>query len=352
MITRADMSRELDPSPSSPTKTFIIEAHTEEPEDFLAHMVGKDALEKTADAYLYRLHLPDGIVWVDQLDERFWSVHTGISMRTANSFLKKQVERYRELDWIWLPSNHLRNMWPNAIPKRVRTSFNGQNLLGPGSPARNLKVQLYGDGADRLLDYISQDEQYRSAVSFDSVQNTVVDPDFGILEEGVSRMGRFAATGNSFEFHLQFVRAVVERYKAFVLLCESKSIGYSAYSDGGGSLTGGPIGVRFSRQIEDLSGFLAELFSSRHPYRLWGIPEIHDGYATVDAVDLHIGSRVRLDIGSDWLRIYLTQGCCGNSVARLVANLQHTFDGALRLDDPELQDALNGNFSALQGGAN
>jgi hypothetical protein len=48
-----------------------------------------------------------------------------------------------------------------------------------------------------------------------------------------------------------------------------------------------------------------------------------------------------MDIGDRWMRVYLESGCCGNTVARLISNLQHRFDGALSLLDSELQAAMD-----------
>jgi hypothetical protein len=152
----------------------------------------------------------------------------------------------------------------------------------------------------------------------------------------------------------------VRRYKQLVTLCETKAVHYSevqSTSNGRvvnnfGRIAGGPITVKFSRPIENIEHFMTELLSSKHPYRLWGVPELDDDWARVDAVDLHIGSRIGIEVGQDWMRVYLSPETCGNTVARLVANLQHTFDSALRFVDPQLQDALKGNSAALAASRN
>ena len=312
MTTRADMGRMLALDPNTPTKTFVLEAHVKHPQMFLAEIVGARNVQPTDDAFLYKAMLPEGVLWVDQLDDRFWSVHTDLQTPVVRRFLRKEVERRRELDWIWLPSDHLRNLWPNAAPRRVHTTFDGRGLVDSDSPARDLRVQLSGKRATDLLDYISKLGEYRSSVSFERVQTSLVDPDLGQIEEGVNRMGSFVVTGNSFEFHVQFVRAVVQRYKRLVTLCESRSLSFTPHThedEGlGGVLSGGPIVVEFSRRINDLGAFLTTLLSSRAPYRLWGVPEVHRTHAEVHAVDLHVASSIRLDLGHDWLRINLGQG--------------------------------------------
>jgi hypothetical protein len=345
-MTRAELPGQLHLSPTSPTKTFVLDVHTSEPAAYLAELVGSNNVEPTADASLFGAYLPEGAFWVDQLDSRFWAFHTDMPAADARRFLHAAVESRRDLDWMWLPSEHLRHADLHRTPVRVRTAFSGQQLLGPGASTSRLNLQASGSGAEALLEYLARNEEYRAAVSLEGVQLEVGDVEAGRLTEAVNRLGRFAASGDSLELHLQFVRGVVSRYAAFVHALEGKAIGWDALApehDGGGTVTGQPVLISFSRTIPDLDGFAAELFASRHPFRLWGVPEIvragsddHD-VIEVDAVDLHVGQRLRMDIGRTWMRVYLERGSCGNTVARLVSNLQHRFDGALELKDQELQ---------------
>ena len=338
---RSDMAKALALDPASPTKTFVLEVHTSDPSEYLADMIGPSDLEQTGDAYLYVAHVGDQVFWVDQLDERFWSFHTDMHAHEARAFLRNHVERRRDLDWMWLPSGHLRNAWPSSEPRRVRTRFEGNRFLSDDSTARDLRVAT---GWARCRRNCSTSSRPMSATgrpcSYESVQNTLVDQDLGTLTEGLYRMGRFAAFGDSFELHMAFVRAVVTRYRSFVELCERKAIAWSTLGDGGVVVDGGPLVIKFSRSIDNPARFVDELLAVRRPFRLWGIVEFVGDMAQIEAVDLHVGQRLRLDVGRDWLRVYLERGSCGNTVARLVSNLQHHFDGALRLLDTELDAAV------------
>lgn len=349
MTSRADMIDRLSPSSTAPTKTYVVEVHTDEPGEYLRDILGSKNVEETADAYLYRTHIRSNLsFWVDQLNERFWSFHTQDSVRDALPYLKSIVDERRDLDWMWLPSDHLRHIWPSATARRVRTEFHAREVLDESSYSSDLTVQLSGRDAEQLLDYIVQNDRYKSAVSFDSVQARLYDPELGSIDEALNRRGRFAVSGESIEFHLQFVQSVVNRYQLFVEACERRSIAwgsFSADSDSGGLVKGVPIVIDFSKKA-NLSRLLDTVFSSRYPYRLWGVPVIVDEIAHVEAVDLHVGRRVRMDVGSHWLRVYLEQGGCGNTVARLVSNLQTRFDSALSLRDPELHAALRANVGS------
>ncbi|MGW1902906.1 hypothetical protein ACWCQB_37320 [Streptomyces hirsutus] len=341
MTTRATMVERLLEA-SGPTRTVVLEAHCEgsDPEAKIHSIFGENNYIATDDAFLFRVFVDDGDFWVDQLGGRFWSIHTSLPMRKISPYLHEKVERRRDLDWMWLPSGHLENVWPSAVSNRVRTKFHGKDFLTEDDPAQDLTINLSGRGAERLLRHISHDEKYRSAVSFDSVQVTLSNPELGRVNEGVDRMGRFAASGD-LPYHFQFVDTVIQRYHYFVRLCEGRSLTWSSVGDEGGSrFEGSPIAIRFSRQIPNLEHFVTSLFASRQPFRLWGIPEVSGDVATVEAVDLHVGQTLRLEIGLRWMRVYLDKGTCGNTIARLVSNLQHRFDSQLKFVDPQIQAAL------------
>ncbi|MFC8728362.1 MULTISPECIES: hypothetical protein [Streptomyces] len=341
MTTRANMVEHLHAGGQTPTRTVVLEAHCEAntPEERIQSIFGTGNYSNTDDAYLHRVFCDEGEIWVDQLDQRFWSLHSTMPMRKISPFLHEKVESRRDLDWMWLPSAHLENLWPGAVSNRVRTKFHGRDFLSDDDPAQDLTINLSGRGAERLLRHISDDAKYRSAVSFDSVQVAISDPDLGRVNEGVDRMGRFAATGD-LEYHFQFVNAMVERYSSLVSLCEATSLEWSPMIDSGAIPYGRPIALKFSRPILDLEHFVGNLFAARKPFRLWGIPKIRDNVATVEAVDLHVGHSLRMEIGLDWMRIYLEKGACGNTIARLVSNFQHRFDSRITFIDPELQAAL------------
>ncbi|MFI7049043.1 hypothetical protein [Streptosporangium sandarakinum] len=345
MSIRAEMAESLAMSASSPMKTFVLEAHPQgDPAEFLASFIDAEDLTATDDAYLFKLSTAGGIFWVDQLDGRFWSFHTDMPSGAAGSFLNKQVSSRRDLDWLWLPSEHLRDPWPGARRRKTRTKFEGTKLLeGSASELNDLKLQASGSGA-AVLDRLLQAEGMRSAAAYDAVEVTLKDEEFGTIREGVNRKGRFAVSGDSLELHFQFVQNVIDRYRHLVTLCEKKSISWSrldeSSQDSGGRLAGGPISINFSIPIPDIQSFVDELFSSRDPFRLWGMATLSDSGAEAEVVDLHVGEQLSFDIGEQWMRVYLHNGGCGNTIARLVSNLQCRFDAALSFADPELQAAL------------
>ena len=53
MTTRADMAGQLALSAVSPTKTYVVEAHTRDPAAYLSDLPGR--VEPTEDAFLFRV---------------------------------------------------------------------------------------------------------------------------------------------------------------------------------------------------------------------------------------------------------------------------------------------------------
>lgn len=344
-MDRATLAERFEDSVSIPAKTFVLEAHApDEPDQFLSELVGADGrLTPTEDAYLHILRQGDLEFWVDHLDKRFWSFHTWSSAVEARRYLKEQVERRRDLDWTWLPSDHLSHLWPSTRPKYLRCDFRGEDFLPEHSLARRLQIGILGENTDELIKLIANHSEYASAISVDQAAVRAVDPAFGMVDEAVNRTGRFIAKGDSFAFHQELISGVVSRYRRFVEMIEQRLLKWAPLDNGGATLQGGPVTIQLSRPIEDLEAFVGELFSCREPFRLWGVPVIADGAAEVDAVDLHVGQRLRFEITATWIRIFLYDGGCGNSIARLVSNLQHRYDASVTLFQEDLAAALQGN---------
>jgi hypothetical protein len=355
MNGRAAMVAELEMTSTSPTKTFVIEAHTDHPSEYLADLAGKSQVAPTEDAFVHKINTEYGTFWVDHLDSRFWSLHTKMRTDKAAHIVNGWIRSRHDLDWMWLPSDHIRHAWPGARTRQARTDFRSHALVGhDGADNEDLRFHLSGRNPEKFLNFLAN-SPYKDAISFHQIETDVSDPDFGFVKEALNRSGKFIASGDSFMLHGQFVSTVVARYAHLIRLCEARAIAYSGWGsdEGGGTLSGGPIVINFSKPILDQDAFLAALFSSRAPFRLWGLPEpAEDGVVEVEAVDLHVGQKLMIDVGDTWMRVYLEPGGCGNTVARLVSNLQHRFDAALTLRDLDLNAAISGSQSPETATAN
>ena len=341
-MNRASLAEQYASSPSrNPWKTFVLEAHAENgAERLLQEGFEQNCVERTEDIYLH--HLAGEVEFmVDHLDKRFWSFHTTMPIADAMRCLRNAVGSRSDLDWMWLPSAHLSNIWSGASLQWLAADYHARKLSPSEDPLNDLQVQLRvrGHQADEVLRVIA--ERYETSVPQDEVGISATDTQLGWVNERINYRGRFMANGDDFNFHQSIVRRVIGRYRDFVEAVERRLLLWTELPDGGARLSGVPIVIKFSRPIPDVGLFAESLFSSREPYRLWGLYDmVGDDMAEVEAVDLHVGQPLRFDITANWLRVYLFEGGCGNSIARLAANLQRHFDGGLSIVDDELEGLL------------
>ena len=113
----------------NPWKTFVLEAHADhDPTGLLEDAFANSRVEPTEDAYLHCL-VGDVNFVVDHIDHRFWNLHTTQPTGDAMPYLRRVVGSRRDLDWMWLPSDHLRGLWGNTTPTWVATNFSSGRLI-------------------------------------------------------------------------------------------------------------------------------------------------------------------------------------------------------------------------------
>lgn len=92
--------------------------------------------------------------------------------------------------------------------------------------------------------------------------------------------------------------------------------------------------MQLGREIEDMGRFVSGLFAAREPFRLWAVPNfVSESYVEAVVVDLHVGQHFRMDVSPNMLRLYLPASACGNTVLRLVTNLQHRYNATIETEE-------------------
>ena len=350
MMDRSSMANQF-VSDNKHWKTYVLEAHpVESAEALLRDAFGHHSVGPTDDDHLFTLSIREASYYVDTLDGRFWSFHTSDSVGVAERPLTAATSRRHDLDRVWLPSAHLRAIERHGRTKWVNSDFKAQKFR-PAELVHDLTFHASGGTSQNLLDAIAELPEYTYALSLDRVGLVAFDELLGTVDEAVTRKASFLASGESFALHQLVVAGTIERYRDLVEAAEALAIGFESSAlhragegsddSSGGQMSGTPIELRFSRPLADFDGFLSQIFSSRAPFRLWGnIHDYSDAYAEVEAVDLHVGGRIRLEISPTMIRIHLRRNGCGNSVARLISNLQHHVDGNISAVEQSIQSRL------------
>ena len=222
----------------------------------------------------------------------------------------------------------------------LRSSFESDVLLpayGHGAEGtRRWRVQVEGDDPEELLALASQDPRYAAAAALSAVGSILDDPELGDARLVGDYRGAFVASGSSFELVVGALWRTMDRYEQYVQTLESlHQLRVAPIEDIGLSLDGDVAVINFPRHVHDLEYFVGALFNAKEPFRLWAVPRqvaAHEWEA--NAVDLHVGQTLRLEITPEWMRVLLDQATCGNTLARLLTNLQHRFHAQTQLELP------------------
>lgn len=288
-------------------------------------------------------------IHVDASDPRFWLAHSMDRSAAVDWCIGRLKTSMPEIDTAWLPAGMLE--WATG-----KGPFQGLGLhFDRGKPKNgsdeaavtSLKMQLWGDRAMDVLRVLRAEGAFphETTLSKVTVQHCAGSDDAEFSIDHIKYNGKTTARGTSFRAHLYLVNELYARYQSALHSIESSSRMGFGCREGRWRVEGSPVVLRFGKPVEDIGALCQRMFSCGPPFRLWGVPiSLSQGYITVSAVDLHVGHPLDFEITSDFLRVYLHQESCGNTVARLLTNVQHTVDARAEAEIdgqpiPQLQPA-------------
>jgi hypothetical protein len=344
-------------------KTYLIEAHEARSlpsaTDLLERVASLAQAEvaPTADPSLFLLTArveverasEEAGFWLDTANPRFWLLHSKSNAKPAQAVLRRLILGTKSLDYAWLPRTQLRLLQSTFQPFGFRLRFDERpfyahhesDLVELAEPTHRLNVEHAGVGSEEMYDLLYDSKITRRAMAVSEVAF------WDRSQEGtqilrLSREGRLRSIGSSLTSHLKAARTLIRGYEAFVFSLESL-FGLRVVEDPlGVALEGQPLGVEAIKPSAFEFQLLVErLFSGVEPFRLLGSVDWRaDDLAWVEAVDLHTGAPLRLDLTPTWMRLYLSHGLCGNTLARFVTNLQRSYNADVQFFNDEARAAF------------
>jgi len=277
------------------------------------------------------------LLFVDSLNPRFWLLHSTAPSERLQRLLKLHVLPSSRLDRAWFSSQQLSEM--EGERRWIRSSFSSDVLQPNGSGRlvpRRWRAQVEGEDPNELLELISTHERYQAGAALTAVGSRLGDVGGDCAEVAADYQGAFAASGKGFHLVAGMLWRILDSYEAYIQSLESSfRLGVTASEELGMSLEGAVATIDFPHEVADLDALVANLFTCKEPFRLWAVPrEVRSGEWEANAVDLHVGHELRLELSARRLRVLLGPNTCGNTLARLLANLQHRFDARTHLPQP------------------
>ena len=324
-------------------KSRLLEAHAvESSSDGVEHLLRNVAIGANLEVQplgdsAWALLGADDAFFVDALNPRFWLLHSTAPADRLRRLLRRHLLLSSQLDQTWFSSQQLQEL--EGERRWVRSSFNADTLQ-PNEPGavvpRRWRIQVEGEHPDELLELVSREQRYKAGAALTAVGAVLSGPGKKSAEVAADYQGGFVASGGDFSLVTGMLWRTLDRYEAYVRALESTfRLGTAVTEDMGLTIQGEIATIEFPHEVGDLNALVSNLFTCTEPFRLWAVPrEAAVGQWEANAVDLHVGQTLRLEITSRWLRVLLGPETCGNTLARLVANLQHRFDARTQLPLP------------------
>ena len=315
-------------------KTYLIESNLPSIEKIPKIEGYEYKIIPTEDRNLHILHVEDRKskmqFYVDTLNPRFWLFHTLSKSIFTDKFIKKFVtSKVNHLDFPWLSIPFLENIGEYSIFRGFSLKYVNEFVPVDQEeiPVQKLSMRLWGNVAKDVLTALRNDKKLKHSIAIAGVGvKQYINSNGDFIISDITYQGKFTARGTSIDAYYYLLEKVKIDYEKRVKEIEEHSLSINE-QNGSYRLSGKPFAIILKNEIEDLSKFVNILLSSRHPFRLWGVYKILDkNFIKVNAIDLHTGDELNLELTSEWFRVYIPKGSCGNSVMRLFTNIQHFYD--------------------------
>ncbi|MHA1887138.1 MAG: hypothetical protein ACTSX0_03875 [Promethearchaeota archaeon] len=321
-------------------KTYLIESSVSDLREIKSPDGYNIQIQQTDDITLHilkvRKNSKTATFYVDTVNPRYWLIHGVGSYKFTNPFIRKYVTSVMSgLDHLWLPNNFMMELSKKDDFRGFSLKYDEEfSFIDDKKPVENLSMKLWGGAAPHVLQALKRDKDLKNTIAISGI-GIKHSANGGFAIDDVTAWGKFTAKGTSIDDHYFVVKDVQTRYSEKINLIENAWLDYSK-DNIGIRFSGEPLTIIFNKKIENIPDFINELLASRKPFRLWGLHKIlNDYFAKVVGIDLHTGHKINLDITNEWIRIYLPKGSCGNTILRLLTNIQHHYDSEATLESGE-----------------
>ncbi|MFP4512935.1 MAG: hypothetical protein ACLFRV_08335 [Acidimicrobiales bacterium] len=322
-------------------------------------------LTELDDGAIYTLAAEDGIVAViEGAETRFPVIHSTRKTQTIDPLVRSTILSSPWLDHVWLPGRFFDALWnwtrdtvdPGRLAK-LKFSYTGKyERLGLRGPADDEALELDEEEPADDDGIISEVRQSQFEVSdrvgvlderlaemrelYNPLQSTVQIRIPSTVRGGheVYNYGKITNRSVSFSEQQKIVRLVSDLYRRVTEDAEEK-LWYSAdqeVSGDGAGFTGRPVYLSFPERLElsTLHWWADRTFEiKRNIFRLGGQPMWSGPDQTrlhVYGVDRHLWQPLSIEVTRDHMLAVLPEGTCGNTINRLVTNVQRYLSPSVR----------------------
>lgn len=330
-------------------KSYIIETHDYESKnrndrvaDFSnrLNILNSDyKISELEDETILRVNNGDFEMFADISDERFMIIHSAEKTALTDPLINK-ISNLDNFDNIWIPGMLFSEFLHFGDFFGINLKF--QNILNKdienfSDSNSDLDLSTKNEVAKEIYKILSNSEVNNMLGVTKLALKTVEDhsendndEDRDFIIDDIYYNGKITAKGNHFNYHIDSVINILDLYKTTLENFEKVSISLS-----NGLLEGSAFKINFSKEI-NINNFINTVFNGGKPFRLFGTNmDAGNSHQRVYAVDMHngnIGNSIAFDVTKEFVLFHLNSESCGNTVLRLLANINHYIDALATLE--------------------
>src|SRR5262249_47834920 len=332
-------------------KTYLLETvgDTDSPEAF-ERILARSGLtpESGPSPTLFRLvdETRNGIALVERLNPRFLAMYTLLPSSQSDHLAYRAVSVNPMLDHLWLSSDSFVYLWKEVVAnsnsrRYGRITFEHESLYDvhdgglepddfPGDERRTSRFTLVdkiGVMANRVPEL---QESYAPLASITQLRIPAV----GRGGHDLYYNGKVTNRSESFLDHRNTLLHVVDLYSTLTRAVEAKLWLSSERAEGGVEVDGAVAELIFSEPLSEatLRRWVMSIFNNRrNRFRISGFPRwLGTTKVQASAIDQHLWQPILLEFTQRRVIAVLPKGTCGNSVNRLISNVQRFVDPQVR----------------------
>ena len=331
-------------------KSYLIEGHVINKDEFHYSLIKffrniskeKISIEvnETEEEKLLELKINNEQFYLDATNNnRFWILHTAGKSADTDNKINGLINNVNKIDKIWFTKNILEKTvsysnWRGVYLKHDELKEDLKNEDTEFKP-KSINLKVDGSTENMVKNFISlirsnNEFNYSTGISRISLSSESKGKIDRVLDD-IRYDGKTSTRGKSFHRHLWLINKIYDSYKEKIMNIENNyALNYT-----NNLLEGLPINIEFEREDLTVEYLLKTIFSAKNPFNLWEKKKkISDDFYKVLAVDLHSGNKgnkINFEISPNYMTVYLPKGNCGNTIARLVCNLQLHIDSLIKV---------------------
>ncbi|MFB7179022.1 hypothetical protein ACFCYI_15110 [Streptomyces sp. NPDC056257] len=298
-------------------------------------------LAKDGDAFQVSTQLNERVAILERVDARYLALYTLLPSAQSDKLIRTAVATNPFLDHLWLSSQSFLALWAKVLEgnsgrRYGKITFEHESIF---EVSEEESGEFLPDER-RTSRFTMVDKLEVMAQKMDPLQQEYA-PLASITQMRIPAQGRgghdlyydgkLTNRSSSFADHRAAMHGVIGMYRTLTRSVERQlwtSVGKDGFSLGGNF--GSVAEIVFSKRLPDdlFRRWVISMFNNRrNRFRLTGYANwLSDVKVHANAIDQHLWQPLTLELTPDRVVAVLPFGTCGNSVNRLVSNIQRFID--------------------------